>query len=183
MIKIYQKLRVFFYAAISQKCQKMGKWVQPVLLEGQGKITIGKSSIGNRLSPFFLSGYSYLEARDPNSYIRIGNNTHINNSATLIADKTSIAIGDNVLIGTEFCAYDSDFHELSPKKRLSGNHDCLPIIISNNVFIGSRVTILKGVSIGENSVIAYGSVVTSNVPPNQIWGGIPAKLISPITES
>ena len=57
---------------------------------------------------------------------------------------------------------------------------CAPVVIENNVFIGAHCIILKGVSIGENSIIGAGSVVTKNVPANQIWAGNPAKFIRKI---
>lgn len=182
-MKIYQKLRVFFYKLLSIKISHVGKSYQPILAEGRGTIHIGKSSIGNKKSPFYFSGYTYLEARSPHSTIEIGDHTQINNNAVIIAEKTSIKIGNHVLIGTEFCVYDSDFHELNPNKRLSNEHQCMPVIIKDNVFIGSRVTILKGVTIHENSVIGSGSVVTKNIPANEIWAGVPAKKVGDLNSA
>ena len=52
-----------------------------------------------------------------------------------------------------------------------------PVIIEDNVFIGARSIILKGVTIGRNSIVGAGSVVTKSIPSNQIWGGNPAKFI------
>lgn len=52
-----------------------------------------------------------------------------------------------------------------------------PVVIEDNVFIGARSIILKGVTIGENSIVGAGSVVTRSIPSNQIWGGNPAKFI------
>lgn len=51
------------------------------------------------------------------------------------------------------------------------------IIIEENVFLGTRVIITKPVTIGKNSIVAAGSVVTKDIPSNEIWGGVPAKLI------
>ena len=55
-----------------------------------------------------------------------------------------------------------------------------PITIGNHVFIGTNTTILKGVSIGENAVIGACSLVTRDIPPSEIWGGVPAKFIKKI---
>ena len=180
MVKIYQKLRVWFYQLISKNITCQGKIYQPLLAEGLGKITIGKSSLGYQKSPYFYSGYSYLEARSIDASITIGNNCQINNNAVMIAEKSQITIGDDVLIGTDFCVYDSDFHGIRPAERNAGKHICNPVKIGNNVFIGSNAKILKGVCIGDNSVIANSAVVTNSFPENVVIGGNPAKVISEI---
>lgn len=75
----------------------------------------------------------------------------------------------------------TDFHSLNPEIRASNkdseNRLCAPVEIKHNAFIGARCIILKGVTIGENSVIGAGSVVTKSVPANQVWAGNPAKFI------
>jgi maltose O-acetyltransferase len=152
--------------------------IQPVILSGKGDIYLGKCNLGVRFSPYLFSGYMYIEARESGSKIEIGDNVYINNNAVIVADKTTISIGNNTLIGPEFSVYDSDFHEQEISKRMSGNHICSPVSIGINVFIGARVTILKGVSIGDNSIIGNGSIVVTSVPPNTIAVGVPAKVIS-----
>lgn len=87
-----------------------------------------------------------------------------------------------MLIGTEFAVHDSDFLELYPERRMDGSHATSSVSIGANVFIGSRVTVLKGVTIGDNSVIANGSVVDKDVPTNVVVGGIPAKVIKKISQ-
>lgn len=117
-----------------------------------------------------------LNARYPESKIIIGNNVGISGS-TLKAMKL-IEIGDNVLIGSGTLICDNDSHPLHPKDR---NDDskivCRPIIIKNDVFIGARAIIMKGVEIGEGAVVGSGAVVTKNVIPYSIVAGNPAKLI------
>ena len=71
----------------------------------------------------------------------------------------------------------SNFHPLNPEERKSNNYDGKDIIIGNNVFIGMNVTVLKGSTIGNNSVISVGAIVTGDIPPNVIAGGIPCKVI------
>lgn len=77
--------------------------------------------------------------------------------------------------------YTTDFHSLDPIIRASDEDQkyrrCASVVIRDNVFIGAKCIILKGVTIGENSIIGAGSVVTKNVPANQIWAGNPAKYI------
>ena len=112
--------------------------------------------------------------------IKIGNNVGISNTCLYAAEE--IEIGDNVRIGGDTRIYDTDFHSLDAKERESKKETIKisPVRIKNNVFVGAHCLILKGVTIGENSIIAAGSVVTKDVPPNQIWGGNPAKCIREI---
>ena len=80
--------------------------------------------------------------------------------------------------------YTTDFHSLDPTIRASNedmkHRKCAPVVIEDNVFVGAKCIILKGVTIGENSIVGAGSVVTKSVPPNQIWAGNPAKFIRKI---
>ena len=89
-------------------------------------------------------------------------------------------IGDNVRVGGGCKIWDTDFHSTNPFSRIS-EHDydvrASSILIDSRAFIGGGSIILKGVSIGENSIVAAGSVVTKNIPSNEIWGGNPAKYI------
>jgi len=151
--------------------------IQPILLSGKGKISIGRNvNIGVKRSPFFYDNYSYIEARTINSSIKIGSDVSINNNLSIISEK-SIIIEDNCLIGTNCEILDSDFHDLDPNFRLKGKVKSSPIHIRKNVFIGNNVKILKGVEIGENSVIANSSIVTRSLPSNSVCGGAPAKFI------
>lgn len=114
-----------------------------------------------------------------NSSITIGNNVGI--SQTALISHCSISIGNNVKIGGGTCIYTTDFHSLDPKIRASRDDQvqskCAPVHICDNVFIGAHTIILKGVTIGENSIVGAGSVVTKSIPANQIWGGNPIKFI------
>ena len=154
---------------------KMGKGVkivQGITTQGQGTIKIGNQSrMGVYPSPGFKRGEFYIEARDSTAKIFIGNNVFINNNCTIIADKSIIEIGDNTLIGPDFFCVDSDFHALDPTQRLTDNYNCKPVKIGRNVFIGARVVILKGVCIGDNTIIAAGSVVVKDVPSDIIFTG------------
>lgn len=110
--------------------------------------------------------------------ILIGNNVGIS-GATINATK-SIKIGDNVLIGSGCIITDTDSHPIGWEDRINNNNYktiSKPIVICDNVFIGARSFIMKGVTIGKNSVIGAGSVVTKSIPENCIAGGNPAKVI------
>ncbi len=84
-----------------------------------------------------------------------------------------ITIGRNVYISSEVVLNDADAHHMG----YEGYELSKPIVIEDNVWIGMRAIILKGVAIGEGSVIAAGSVVTKSVPPHSLAAGVPARVI------
>lgn len=87
------------------------------------------------------------------------------------------------MIGAGCLITDSDHHSIDWKVRcLLGDTDkkTAPIVIEDYVFIGARSIILKGVTIGEKSIVAAGSVVVKNIPSGEMWGGNPAKFIKKI---
>jgi len=111
--------------------------------------------------------------------LQIGDNVGISQAA-LVAH-ADITIGNNVKIGGGTCIYTSDFHSLDAQIRASKEdlkyRKSTPVTIENHVFIGARCLILKGITIGENSIIGAGSVVTKSIPANQVWAGNPARFI------
>lgn len=109
-------------------------------------------------------------------HTRIGKNVFINFDCTFL-DLGGITIEDNVLIAPKVSLL-SEGHPVSPKARhsLMVGH----IHIKKNAWIGANATILPGVTIGENSIVASGAVVSKDVPDNTIAGGIPAKIIKTI---
>lgn len=145
-----------------------------------------KMSIGN----YFImnnSNHNMIGRQQPcifvvwyGGFMKIGNNVGI--SSTAIVCWNEIIIEDNVRIGGGTVIYDTDFHSLNYKERINipeirENIKTSPVRIKRNVFIGANCTVLKGVTIGENSIIGACSVVTKNVPANEIWAGNPAKFI------
>lgn len=127
-----------------------------------------------------VSSFIYIEK---NAKLIIGNNSGI--SSAVLRCGQNIKIGDNVKIGAMTIITDTDAHSLNPILRANVKTDAInaikrPINIKDNVFIGTSCIICKGVTIGENSIIAAGSVVTHNIPDNEIWGGNPAKFIRTI---
>ena len=112
--------------------------------------------------------------------LTIGSNVGM--SSTAIVCKHKISIGNHVKLGGGVCIYDTDFHSLDPKIRRDSNLDKLnaksaAIVLEDNVFVGAHSTILKGVTVGENSIIGACSLVSRSIPANQIWGGNPARFI------
>lgn len=111
-----------------------------------------------------------------NGKIRIGDGCGISN-ATLFASE-SIILGKQVFVGGGVKIYDTDFHWLDFERRVSEPGGAVgAVIIKDGAFIGAHCIILKGVTIGEKSVIGAGSIVTKSVPPGEIWAGNPAKFI------
>lgn len=108
--------------------------------------------------------------------IEIGKNVFVNHACTFMSIG-GIAIEDNVLIGPKVNIITAD-HSTNPDERDS--IVVAPIRIKKNVWIGANATILKGVTIGVNSIVAAGSVVTTDIPDNCIFGGVPAKHIKNI---
>lgn len=110
---------------------------------------------------------------------RIGLNVFINQNCTMY-DLGGIDIADDVMIGPNVSLITSG-HPIEPSQRRAGV-TASPIVIERNVWIAANVTIIGGVTIGENSVVAAGSVVTKDVPANTLAGGNPARVIGSIGE-
>ncbi|AGH81722.1 putative maltose O-acetyltransferase [Psychromonas sp. CNPT3] len=107
--------------------------------------------------------------------ISIGNNSFINMGATFL-DNAPINIGNYVLIGPNAQFY-TPTHPLDHQRRRQWEINCLPIVVSDDVWIGGNVCICQGVHIGARAIIAAGSVVTRDVPADTLVGGSPAKFI------
>lgn len=109
-------------------------------------------------------------------HIKLGKNVFINHACTFL-DLGGITIEDDVQIGPKVNLI-TENHPVDPAKRK--HLDLKAILIKRNAWIGAGATILPGVTIGENSIIAAGAVVNRDVPDNSIVGGIPAKFIKAI---
>lgn len=115
-----------------------------------------------------------------NAILEIGENTGCN--STTICCFQHIKIGSYVKIGAGSLIMDTNYHSLDWRERrieseMETNKKTSPVIIGDDVFIGARTIINKGVTIGERSIVAAGSVVVKDIPADEIWGGNPAKFI------
>lgn len=108
--------------------------------------------------------------------ITIGKNVFIN-SGCRFQDQGGIRLGDGVFVGHNVVLATLN-HGFSPEDR--GTTYPAPIVIGDNVWLGANVTVVPGVTIGVNAIIAAGAVVTKDVPPNTVAGGVPAKVIKQI---
>ena len=156
----------------------------------KSQVTIGNDfemSSGDSFNPLCRNLKGCIVAERANTKITIGH--HVGMSSPCLWAKQEITIGDYVNIGGDCIIMDSDAHNLDWRVRDSlkmynfeesldaHTAKCAPIHIGNHVLIGTRSIILKGVTIGEGSVIAAGSIVTKDVPANVIAGGNPCKVI------
>ncbi|MDZ7646728.1 MAG: sugar O-acetyltransferase [Cytophagales bacterium] len=109
-------------------------------------------------------------------HIKFGKNVFVNHACSFL-DMGGITIEDNVQIGPRV-NITTENHPIDPLKRK--DLDLKPVVIKRNAWIGAGATILPGVTVGENSIVAAGAVVNKSVPANTIVGGVPAKVIKMI---
>lgn len=117
---------------------------------------------------------------DNGKNIHVGENFLTNYNVTIL-DIAQVTIGDYVMIGPNTLITTVN-HPLSPRKRRGHIGQAKPVTIGRDVWIGGNCTILPGVTIGNNVVIAAGAVVTKDVPDNCVVGGVPAKVIKEILD-
>ena len=113
-------------------------------------------------------------------HVHLGNNVYFNFNATLV-DDTHIYIGDSTLIGPNVTLATAG-HPILPELREKALQFNLPIHIGKNCWLGAGVIVLPGVTIGDNTVIGAGSVVTKDIPANVVAVGNPCKVLREINE-
>lgn len=154
--------------------------VQKLKVTGNGKIFLGKNNVfGCKLGGGYYKGVVELQPRFKHSKIVIGDNVAVNNNLFICA-ANYIEIGDDVLIGNNVTIMDFEAHGIEPHKRRGNNLIIGEVKIGRNVWIGNNVNILLNTTIGENCIVALGSIVKGNFPANVIIGGAPAKVIKEI---
>ena len=112
--------------------------------------------------------------------VHVGKNTYFNFN-TLFVDDGRIEIGEHCMIGPN-CMFIGAQHPVSPGLRRKGLQYNKPVRIGNNVWFGAGVTVLPGVTIGDNTVVGAGSVVTRDLPANVVAVGNPARVLRKITD-
>lgn len=176
----FQRPRVWKYRILSTCPNVTGSPVdlQPVLFVGSGRVVLGSGvQFGWKRSPLFYTGYCHVEVAGPDALIELGDRTEINNNSMLKSEGAGIRVGADGLFGAHVEIFDSDFHDLHPRRRHAGTPRMAPVDIGDNVFMGMSVKVLKGVTIGADSVIGAGSIVTSSIPPGVIAAGNPARVV------
>lgn len=194
IFRIIPKLRTIFYLHWNRLYFKLigvqyGKNMHvfnKVYVVGKGSIKIGDNFVftsGDGLNPLSRNIRGCFLAQTQDTVIEIGNNVGI--SATSLRARKGITIGNNVNIGADCLIIDTDAHPHDYMKRRrdykSDNYldeiPSAPIVIEDDVWIGARCQILKGVHIGARSIIASGSIVTKDVPADCVAAGVPARVI------
>lgn len=139
------------------------------------RVELRSSPTSNPLSP---NHPVFLSTRDKDAQILIGNDCGL--TGTTVVSEDRVEIGDRVAVGANATIVDTDFHPVNAENRRQNPLDAQvePVEIMDDVFIGMNSLILKGVTIGEKSVIGAGSVVVSDVPKDSLVAGNPAKIIT-----
>lgn len=114
------------------------------------------------------------------SHTHIGDNFYANFNFTLVDDAT-VTIGNNVMVAPNVTISTAG-HPLAAEIRITGQQFSLPVVIEDNVWLGTGVVINPGVTIGRNSVIGAGSVVTKSIPPDVVAVGVPCRVLREIGE-
>jgi acetyltransferase-like isoleucine patch superfamily enzyme len=143
-----------------------------VLVENGGVLRIGRHvKLFGKPTPIELVALRGAE-------LLIGDGTFINRGVSICA-KASVRIGSNCAVGNDCLIFDTDFHRVGDGFR--GEAEGIPVTIGDHVWLAARSVILKGVTIGDGAVVSAGAVVTSDVAPYTIVGGVPARLIRNVT--
>lgn len=143
-----------------------------LVVTGPGQIVIGDHVV--------VVQRTVLHTQTPSARIEIGDRVILN--GTLVGCALSVRIGNDSLVGRARIQ-DTDYHPTSRRRRdptLKAVPS--PVDIGENVWVGVQAGVLKGVSIGKNSVVAFGAVVTKDVLPDRIVGGNPAVDLGPVPE-
>lgn len=151
----------------------------------RGQIQLGQRTVLISRSSATALGVAHpviIRCLTPEASVEIGDDCGL--SGTTICAAVAVRIGDRCLFGADVSLFDTDFHNHAAEGRRYAFPEwskiSKPINIGDDVFVGTRAIIHKGVSVGNGSIIAAGAVVTKSVPPNVIVGGNPARIIRDI---
>ena len=168
-------------AAVGQNVQIHGR----LKIYGAGQIELGDNTIiissesANPLGGDSRTMFSLAYG----GKLKIGRNVGISNSAFVCHNE--IIVEDDVRIGGSTKIYDTDFHSLDYESRVQNKTEYVPsgpVRIKKGAFIGAHCIILKGVTIGEKSIVGAGSVVAKSIPDGEVWAGNPARFIRCISQ-
>lgn len=166
------------------RCSRVGKRLNlqgvPPQIFGTGRIELGDDVVVGAPCTWDLA---YSVAGRPE--LIVGNHVSIN-YRNFMSIAQRVTIGDHTMIAGNVAIFDNISHPVSPAKRLAhmpiSAADVAPVHIGRNCWIGMNSIILRGVTIGDNSIVAAGAVVTRSVPPNTIVAGNPAREVKTFTD-
>lgn len=133
---------------------------------------LGKVGSNYLIEPPFYCDYGYN--------IEVGENFYANHNCVIL-DGAKVMFGDNVFVAPG-CGFYTAGHPFNVAQRNEGLEYALPITVGNNVWIGAQVAVLPGVTIGDNTVIGAGSVVTKDIPANVVAVGNPCRILRTIQD-
>lgn len=142
-------------------------------IRGPGTVVFGDDvTVASHTTPF---------THDPAARIEVGDRAFLNGTRFGCAQR--ISIGADTDIG-DARIFDTDHHPLSRRRRTDHSLQPIvePVVIEDNVWIGGATAICRGATIGRDSVVGFGAVVTKDVPPGRIWGGNPARDIGAVPD-
>lgn len=140
-----------------------------VWVRNWGQLIIGKNLyISAQMATVELT--TFLDGK-----LTIGHHVYINRGTSIVSVK-QITIGNHCHIGAEVSIMDNGFHRLDPDRR-NEMPDSQPVIIEDNVWLGNRVMVMPGVTIGAGAAVGAGSIVTKDVPSRSLAVGVPAKVV------
>ena len=173
--RVWNRLKIKWWSwKFRRHCTSVGNRLTvlgPCAVHSAGDMTVGE---GLTIRSRKFNMVEITCARD--ARLSFGNKVFLNQGVR-IACTTEVTIGDNVLIGDETVILDSDYHGVA-----GTNTKSAPVRIESDVWLGTRVIVLRGVTIGEGSVVGAGSVVTRSLPPRTFAAGVPARVIRNLSE-
>lgn len=176
IIKIISKICIFYFTY--RYCGKI-KFGKNIVMNWRFSfLGNGKLIIKDNVRLWAHEEWNRFQTYTNNAVIEIGENSKINGG--LFQCRNKIKVGENCMIGSA-TLLDNDFHYIAPQKRfIEYIEEGVEIIIENNVWVAGQSVILKGVNIGENSVVAMRAVVAKNVEKNVVVAGNPAREVKKI---
>jgi maltose O-acetyltransferase len=144
-------------------------------MRGPGRIRIGAgANAWARAEPIFLTTLNAAAVID------IGDNVRLNGCD--IQSAVSVTVGDGCILGS-CVVVDTDYHSIDvSRRRPEAEPETRAVVIGENVWVAGRATVLKGVTIGADSVVGYGAVVTTDVPAGVVVAGNPARVVRKLYE-
>lgn len=151
---------------------------------------LSRISIGDRVTfasdprstALGVRGPCILRILSPEGRIAIGDDTGA--SGLVVCSAVSVTIGARCLLGADVMVFDTDFHNHAAENRRYSRPDwpriSRPVVIEDDVFVGTRAIVGKGAHIGRGSIIAAGSVVVGTIPPMSIAAGVPARVVGTV---
>lgn len=154
-----------------RKCTSVGPWAR---VAGRMRVYVdhGEIVLGRAVRILSHNAQTVLAAF-PDGRIEIGDHTFLNYGVDISATRL-VKIGADCLIGAHVGILDNDFHDLKERSRMPASR---PVVIGDGVWLGNRVLVLPGVTIGDGAVVGAGSVVVSDVPAGTLAVGNPARVI------